>query len=171
MKKKIDILGRKVPILTIMVSLIIISTASAALIVNHATLSGLYEVKQTIYVLGDNEANTKITFGVDGVGTFIIINTGDDVEVEMITTLYLDLPDDPTEEQMLSHKVTDVEGITLNINGTDLVYGEESYLPTTVQIVGGELGVTHVMIAFDSVIAVVPGDYTIQVEVNPSSTL
>ena len=170
MNKKIEIFKRKVPILAVVVILLIIGTASAALIANYAILSGTYEVKQSVFVVGDNEANTKMTFGADGVGTFIIINTGEDVEVEILTTLYLDLPTDPTPEDMSPYEVTDVEGITISVNGIDLVYGEESYLPATVQVLTGEPGINHVTVTFDSVPALVPGEYTIQVEVNPPST-
>ena len=169
MKNKIEIFKRKVPILAVMVILLIIGTASAALIANYATLTGIYEVKQTIFVVGDNEENDLITFGTNGVGTFIIINTGDDAEVEILTTLYLDLPD-PVPEDMSPHEVTDVEGITITVNEIDLAYGEESYLPVIVQVLSGEPGITHVTVTFDSVPAVVPGDYTIQIEVNPPST-
>ena len=169
MKKKLNIFKRKVPVLAVMVILLIIGTASAALIANYATLTGIYEVKQTIFVVGDNEANTKITFGTDGVGTFVIINTGNDAEVEILTTLCLDLPD-PVPEDMSPYEVTDVEGITITVNGTDLVYEEESYLPAIVQVSGGEPGITHVTVTFDAISAVVPGDYTIQMEVNPPST-
>ena len=170
MKKEIKIFKRKVPVLAVMVILLLIGTSSAALIANYATLSGTYEVKQTVFVVGDNEANTKLTFGADGVGTFIILNTGNDAEVEILTTLYLDLPTDPTPEDVSPYEVTDVEGITISIDGIDLVYGEEDYLPATVQVLGGEPGINHVTVAFDSVPAVVPGEYTIQVEVNPPST-
>ena len=169
MKNEIKILNRKIPILAIIATLLVIGTASAALIANYATLSGVYEVKQTVYVLGDNEANTKLTFGVDGVGTFIILNTGNDTEVEIFTTLYLDLPD-PLPEDVSLYEVTDVEGITININEIDLVYGEDGYLPATIQILSIEPGTTYVTVTFESDPAVVPGDYTIQVEVNPPST-
>ena len=169
MNKKIEIFKRKVPILAVVVILLIIGTASAALIANYAILNGTYEVKQTVFVVGDNEANTKMTFGTDGVGTFIIINTGNDTEVEILTTLYLNLPD-PTPEDVSPYEVTDVEGITISVNGIDLVYGEENYLPAIVQVLSGEPGITHVTVTFDSVPAVIPGEYTIQVEVNPPST-
>ena len=169
MKKKLNIFKRKVPVLAVMVILLIIGTASAALIANYATLTGIYEVKQTIFVVGDNEANDLITFGTDGVGTFVILNTGNDAEVEILTTLYLDLPD-PIPEDVSPYEVTDVEGITITVNGTDLAYGEESYLPATIEVLSGEPGITHVTVTFDSVPAVVPGDYTIQMEVNPPST-
>ena len=169
MKKKIEIFKRKVPILAVVLFLLILGTASAALITNYAILSGIYEVKQTVYVLGDNEANTKLTFGADGVGNFNIINTGNDTEVEIFTTLYLNLPENPTPEILSTSEVTDTEGITINIDGTDLVYGEESYLHATVQVLGGEPGINHVAVAFETEPAVIPGMYTIQVEVNPPS--
>lgn len=170
MKRKIEIFRKKVPILVVLAILLVIGTASAALIANYATLSGIYEVKQTVFVLGDNEENDLITFGTNGVGTFIIINTGDDADVDVFTTLYLDLPENPTPENFSTCEVTDVEGITMNINGTDLIYGEDSYLPATIEVLGGEPGIKHVTVIFEAEPGVVPGVYTIQVEVNPSLT-
>ena len=170
MKKEIKIFKRKVPILAVVAILLILGTASAALISNYATLNGIYEVKQTVFVLGDNEANNRLTFGADGVGAFIIINTGNDTEVEIFTTLYLNLPIEPVPEDMSPYEVIDIEGITINIDGTDLVYEEDRYLPATIEVLSGEPGIKRVMVNFETESAVVPGVYTIQVEINPPLT-
>lgn len=170
MKKEIKIFKKKVPILAIMMAIMVIGTASAALISNYGTLSGTYQVKQTFFVLGDNEENDLLIFGPDGRSNFIIVNTGDYREVEINTTLYLDLPVEATPEQIIACEVTDTEGITVTVDGTPLVYENGKYNPIIVQILYGEPEIIHIPVIFDADPALLPGIYTIQVKVNPIST-
>ena len=177
MKKKIDILGRKVPVLAVMMVLLVIGTASAALIANYATLTGDVTVTNHISVVGDG-GTTLLDMG-DGTGGFTITNTDSvGIDVEAVTTLYLNLPVDPTPQQLIDCEVTDVTGITITVNGFTLLYSEleGAYNTLTITATGGTgtdpfvPGITDVPVTFVAVPGVVTGDYTIQVAVNPPAT-
>ena len=157
MKKKLNILGRKVPVLAVMMALLVIGTASAALIVNYATLSGTYEVGETITVVGNNVSNeNEILFNGDGKGNFTITNVGSPVNVTVNTTLLL-------EDVM----VIDTEGITVTYNpgvpnipdDTNGVYEDVFVMAFTED--------TVVTVTLGTIPGVVAGNYTLEVDVNP----
>ena len=179
MKKKIDILGRKIPVLAVVMALLIIGTASAALIVNYAVLTGTVEVTNPIGVAGDTDATT-LSLSDDGAATFTVTNSDPDaIDVEVVTTLYLNVPDiDPGD--MMQYKVTDFEGITMKIDDTPLTSTDGVYDVVTIAATGGTVetdpntsettfvaGTTIVPVTFVAVSGVEIGTYTIQVEVNP----
>lgn len=147
MKKKLNILGKKVPVLAVMIALMVIGTASAALIVNYATLTGDVTVDQTIFVVGNDQAsspNPNLLVFTDGVATFTIENEGTTTNVEVNTALYLD-PDGTGTE--VSTMVTDTTGLTVSYTpGT----------PTSPPDAGG---------VYDSVIVEAPGGVTTTVTV------
>ena len=164
-----------------MMALLVIGTASAALIANYATLTGEVEVTNPITVVGDG-TGTLLDMG-DGTGGFTITNTDSgDIGVEAVTTLYLDVLDGTIPEDMYLYEVDDVEGITITVNGVTLLYSEveEAYNTLTITAVGGTgtgtegdsfvSGTTPVPVTFVAVPGVVTGDYTIQVAVNPVTT-
>ena len=176
MKKKLNILGRKVPILAVMMALLVIGTASAALISNYATLTGDVTVTNPISVAGDGDS-AMLDMTDDAAG-FTITNTGTpDIDVEVVTTLYLGLPTDtePTPEDLLACEVTDLAGITITVGNTEM-NSVTGLNPVTMTAIGGTgtgteeypyTGITIVPVIFDAVPGVVTGVYTIQVAVNP----
>lgn len=187
MKKKIDILGRKIPVLAVMMVLLVIGTASAALIVNYAVLTGTVEVTNPIGVVGDGvDDPAMLDMTDDGVAAFTVTNTGTtDISVNVVTTLYLGLPIDIlTPEEMEAYEVNDFEGITMNINGVPLTFSNGVYGIETITVAGGTVetdletsattfipGSINVPVSFVADPGVVTGVYTIQVEVNPITTI
>ena len=178
MNKKLNILGRKVSVLAVMMALLVIGTASAALIVNYATLSGTFEVTNPITVTGsDFEAGIG-----GGAGVFTITNTDETtVPVDVLVTLSLDA----TSTAIPYGPVTNDDGIVMTIivdDGTvsavttTLVNindcGEYDTVIVTVPAasdddapVSGSTTVTVTFATDDP--AVEPGIYTINVAINP----
>ena len=178
MKKKLNILGRKVPILAVMMALLVIGTASAALIVNYATLTGTFGVTNPITVNGDN----FVTGIGGGAGVFTIANTDTDaVDVDVLVTLSLDATNEATQDG----PVTNDAGIVMTLTATT----DDG----TITIVSGTLGGINELGEYDIVgitvpaaadastpssttvtvtfattdPAVEPGTYTIEVAINP----
>ena len=165
MKKKINILGRKVPVLAVIMVLLVIGTASAALIDHYATLSGDVTVAETISVTGNgdpipNGEIGSITF-TDEMATFTIDNDGDGTSVNLVTTLFLDES---------AEAITDTEGITITyvVNADPLqtyeLTGDAGILP---QVITVEPGFNTVTVTFGADPALETGLYTIQVAVDP----
>ena len=172
MNKKLNIFGRKVPVLAVIMAVLIIGTASAALIVNYATLTGTYTIDETITVAGDGTTADLIDI-TDGTAIFTITNKGDATSVNVDTTLYLDVPETmPIDKTMEDYMVTDTTGITITYTppGTAPDDTSGNYVLVNVPISVGTpttpVG-TPVTVTFVAVPGVVTGDYTIQVEVKP----
>ena len=169
MKKKLNILGRKVPILAVMMALLVIGTASAALILNYATLTGTFTVGETLSVTGNDVAIPNgeagaITFDVtSGEAIFTIDNDGADTSVNLVTTLFLDANELP---------ISDARGITITY-GVDTSISQSYELTGTAdagilsQDILVDSGLNTVTVDFDQDPALVTGVYTIQVAVNP----
>jgi len=154
--KKIELFGKKVPIIAIIMAVLVIGTASAALFYNYATLRGDIEVTNAISV-SDYDTD-PIEIGGDGElifsspATFVVNNDGNEpVIVDLVTTLYL--------EDVL---VTDEEGLTVDYSVLDGTGVEEGL----VLVPPGGLTID---VEFDAVDNAIPGTYTVQVEVNYSA--
>lgn len=170
MKKKFNIFGRKVPVLAVVMAVLIIGTASAALIANYATLSGTFEVGETIVVTSDgdtilNGETGTIVFNESGGANFTIANSGDGTTVNLNTTLLLDEGTGPVV-------VDNTEGITITYEiDTDtedpyiLIGLENQLIPD--QVIPIANGDNLVTVTFEGDPALVTGNYTIQVAVNP----
>ena len=176
MKKKLNILGRKVPILAVMMALLVIGTASAALILNYATLSGTFNVDETLTVNGG--VSETITFNEIGVGTFTIENEGDGTDVYLKTRLYLD-PDGDGDGSLPSALVTDTEGITITYTSSDIIDPAAPgdvlgvYEDVTATVTGGTPGAsvtTAVTVTLVATPGVETGVYTLEVDVDPTPT-
>lgn len=177
MKKKLNILGRKIPVLAVMMAILIIGTASAALIVNYAVLTG--EVTVTNPVTITDGANTAVASGGTGVLTFVedeagftIDNGGDPANVNLVTTLYLGLPtaeNMPDDESESNYIVADTEGITITytLSGVDYPLIGEAGLALSDQVIPIGSGANVIAVVFDADPGLMTGTYTIQVEVNP----
>ena len=165
MKKKIDILGRKVPILAVMMALLVIGTASAALISNYATLTGDVTVTNPITVNGGIET---ITF-TEGVATFNIANSGTEpVLVNLDTKLYFNVVNPVPGDELINTEGTTIEYNTVEaidvvgVAPDDVYDGNYVSVPLTVPVGG-----IDVIVTFDADPALEVGTYTIQVAVNP----
>ena len=155
--KKIEIFGKKVPLFAILIAVLVIGTASAAIFMNYATLTGEIDVTHSISV-SDYDTD-PIALGGDGElifaspATFVVNNNGDEpVIVDLVTTLFLD-----------SVEVTDETGLAVDysvINGSDVEEGMVLIPP----------GGLTINVEFDAVDNAIPGTYTVQVEVNYSAT-
>ena len=166
MKKKLNILGRKVPVLAVMMVILVIGTASAALIGNYATLTGTFEVTPTIIVTGDVTENVALLDIADGTATFTIANSGDaPEEISLNTILYYNGAEDRlinTEGTTITYTVgsTSTEAIDVNTEGAY----DGFYDPV---LLTAEVTTTTVTVTFGADPALVTGDYMITVEVNP----
>ena len=174
MNKKLNIFGRKVPVLAVMMVLLVIGTASAALIVNYATLSGTFEVGETIGVTVTDAGDlTKLDFETDGVGVFTINNADTGVvNASVVTTLLLD---QDGEGNLDSAPVSDTEGITIiydidtdNTEPYTLVGLKNQLIPD--QVIPIASGDNVVTVTFEGNPDLEIGVYTIQVAVNPVTT-
>ena len=157
MKKKIDIFGRKVPVLAVMMVLLVIGTASAAVFTNYATLSGDVTVETGISVNGIPLDDIGVLSFDGQSATFTINNTGDEsVGVELVTTIY--------EVDAFG----DIIGDPLTTsNGFDVVYSMDStVLDNPVSIPADDITGTDINVEFSAPSNVV-GEYRIIVEVNP----
>ena len=173
MKKKINMLGIKVPVIAILIALLVIGTASAALIVNYATLTGEVAVYNPIGVIdGDNTLLPRGTDGVinfdgNGVATFKIDNGGVPANVNLVTTLMLDQDGPATLYEPV--EVTDTEGITITYT-----IGGASYPLTGVkgqvlpdQTIPLATAYNTITVTFDGVAGLETGIYSIIVAINP----
>ena len=174
--KYMNIFGRKISVVAGLLIALLVGTASAALIEHYTTLSGEVEVTNPISVAGDGDSDMLDM--TDDTAGFTITNTDSNaINVEVVTTLYLDLPEAITEDMSL-FEVNDVEGIEITVDGKILECIDGSYVPVTVSATGVTglgtpddpfvPGETIVPVIFEADPGVVPGVYTIQVEVNPS---
>ena len=161
MKKKIEILGRKVPILAVMMAILIIGTASAAVFLNYATLSGNATVGSSVSVFdsGDIDVTGTITGVLDfnSPATFTIKNTGDvPVTVELAGTI------DAVEPSPV-----DTEGLSITYAGVDVTTDGDI---TTVIVPTGTVadpGISTITVTLEAVPNIQPGTYTVTVTVNP----
>ena len=158
--KKIEIFGKKVPLFAILIALLVIGTASAAVFLNYATLSGTVDVSNGVSVTdsyGETfEANGEGGLNFNSPATFTINNANDEPAiVNLVTTLDLDgIP------------VTDYEGLTVDysvIDGT----GVEATDPGTLVLVPP--GGLTIDVNFTYEDNVMPGEYNITVAVDYSA--
>ena len=160
--KQYKILGRKVSVLAIIMAVLLIGTASAAVFQHYATLSGTITVTNDISVTDDD--GDLIPIGDLGdlrftsPATFTINNGGDEpVIVELATSLHLD-----------TLLVTDETGLTVDysvIEGTGVEGGNGIGVPILVPPGGLTIDVE-----FDAVDNAIPGEYRVQVDVNPDGS-
>ena len=179
--KTINIFGRKISVVAVLMIALLVGTASAAMISHYAELSGTVEVPTIIDTSSDiiEFAVTTNEVGTTGVGTFDITNAIEsNVEVSVDTELWVDPDSDASTAN--SYMVVDTSGIVITYGtGTpaspDDVSGDyglvvvtatagtedSEYLDETVP------GVTSVQVTFVAEPGVVTGTYTINVDVNP----
>lgn len=157
--KKIEIFGKKVPVIAILIALLVIGTASAALFYNYATLEGTVKVTNDISVtdsdlvtfhIGD-EGTGNLTF--ESPAKFTINNAGDEpVIVKLVTSLFFENNELTTEEEL--------EGLYLYYSviedGEDIESGPVLVPP------GGLM----VDVEFETADNAFPGNYTIQVAID-----
>ena len=160
--KKIEIFGKKVPLFAILIVIMVIGTASAAVFLNYATLSGTVDVSNGISVTDSDgetfEANGEGALNFDSPATFTINNEGETPTIVDLNTIILLNNDLVTDEV-----VTDFAGLTVGnsvIEGTDVENGPVLVPP-------GGLTVDVYFVAAENAM---PGDYTILVEVNVNLT-
>ena len=163
MKKKIEIFGKKVPIIAILMVVLVIGTASAALFNNYATLIGTEEVKPQVYVTDSD--GTQIdpeeggTLNFSSPATFTINNTGNSiVTVRLNDTL----------------NATDEFGTDVNEDGLSVAYSGNGVNTTgdlvTVKVPaanGVVEGMSIVTVTLVQAPNVIPGNCTIEVDVDP----
>ena len=167
MKKKIEIFGKKVPIIAILMVVLVIGTASAALFNNYATLIGTEEVKPQVYVTDSD--GTQIdpeeggTLNFSSPATFTINNTGNsNVTVRLNHTLNATNETGANvNEEGLSVAYS---GIDVNTTGTYLNALVLVEVPAAVSDVEGMSTVTVTLVQEPNVI---PGNCTIEVEIDP----
>ena len=160
MKKKLNILGRKVPVLAVMMVILVIGTASAALITNYATLSGDVTVTNPVSVYDSNNALiTGVDIGVldfNSPTTFTIKNS----DVVLVTVelggSITAVGDSPIDTTGLS--------IAYLVDGVPISEGNQVEVPGAESGLDGESIVT---VTLNAVPNVEPGTYTVQVAVNP----
>ena len=171
--RKVNILGRKVSVLAILMAVLVIGTASAAIFMNYATLTGQVTVSNDISVTdyegnpiiiggdGDLNFNSPATFTINNVGTEPVI-------VDLLTTLYLDTN---TEDEIDGIIVTDYAGLTVDYSviegvGVEGANNGEGLGAIPVLVPPGGLTVD---VTFEATDNTIPGEYTIQVDVNTNS--
>ena len=166
MNKKIEIFGKKVPVIALVIALLVIGTASAAVFMNYATLTGTDVIDgPSIYVI-DSDGNIVPT-GDDGdlnfssPATFSINNTADtNVTVELNTTL----------------SVTNSTGSTVNDDGITVVYSGDGVNVTTdpvtvvVPAADTEEGQSVVTVTLIYAPNIMAGNCTVTVDVDPIFT-
>ena len=163
MKNKIEIFGKKVPVIAILIALLVIGTASAAVFSNYATLKGTATVTNNISAsLGDG---TPINLGGEGVVDFndevvFTINNGNEepIIVNLVTTLTLN-------NGSGAMPITDEAGLTVDysvINGTGV---EANGTGTLVLVPPGGLTVD---VTFDAAGNAMPGEYEVTVAIDYS---
>ena len=155
--KKIEIFGKKVPLFAILIALLVIGTASAAVFLNYATLTGDFDVVGDGISVTDSD-DLELGLGESGIlnfsspATFTINNDGTiPVIVDLVTTLYLD-----------DVLVTDEEGLTVDYSVFEGTGVEEGL----VLVPPGGLTID---VEPSYARNVIPGTYTLQVEVNYSA--
>ena len=161
MNKKLNIFGRKVPVLAVMMVLLVIGTASAALIENYANLSGDVTVTNPISVYDSNGALTTTTVVGDldfnSPAIFTITNSGiNDATVELAGSI---LPADDFQPDTIGLS------ITYSVEGGSIPEGT-----TQVLVPGGDVanpGQSVVTVTLNAVPNIEPGTYIVTVAVNP----
>ena len=171
MNKKLNIFGRKVPVLAVMMALLVIGTASAAVFLNYATLSGDVEVTTPISV---TEAGGESPLAIGGSGnlyfdsppaSFTINNDGTtSVDVMLVTTLMevtiTGTPEEPVE--------TLVEIPTEHLDYFSVVYTETGTATVIDDDVSVPVPASGLMVDVELVTASnVEGTYRVTVAVNP----
>lgn len=169
--KPINIFGRKISVVAVLMIALLVGTASAALITSYGSVSGIFTVQETISVDGGSFTADMAS----GTASFNIGNEGDATSVNIIVGLVLD---DGLE---ISPVIND-DGITLTLvtdSGTPpgTVYlsdiddpdetGEYNAIEVSVPGATTESGSVSVTITFGADSGVEPGDYTINVDVVP----
>ena len=161
MKKKFEIFGRKVPILAVVLAVLIIGTASAAVFMNYATLSGDVDVIADISVI-DSDGDV-IPIGDSGdlnfssPATFTIVNNGGaSIDVDLVST------------------ITEFNGTAYNPipEGEKGYYSVEILHGTTVLVTNnGTIPVPTTDLTLDVKLVTAPnvnGTYNVKLEINPT---
>ena len=163
--KKIEIFGKKVPIFAILIALLVIGTASAAIFLNYATLTGAVDVSNGISVTDSDdvtfEANGEGVLNFDSPATFTINNDNDEPAiVNLVTSLTRNLNN---EGEVV---VDDYEGLTVDYSVIDGTGVEANGTGTPVLVPPGGLTVEVNFTYEDNVM---PGKYNITVAVDYSA--
>ena len=168
MKKKYEIFGRKVSVLAIVMAILIIGTASAAIISNYATLTGTVTVTDEIYI--HNHA------GLIPFGTSVTLVDGDILEIGIAETFTIHNDDTTIVTLQLNGIIEPVEtdgpntyGLSITYSGTDVTTDATTGI-TTVEVPGGDgtnPGSVIVSVTLNALPNMEPGSYTVAVEVVP----
>lgn len=155
--KTIEIFGKKVPVIAMIMALMVIGTASAAVFLNYATLSGTVEVSNGISVTDSNgdefEANGEGFLNFNGPASFTINNANNEpVIVNLVTTLTLD-----------DIAVDDFTGLTVDYSVIDSTGVEGTGTGTLLLVPPGGLTIEVVFYADDNAM---PGEYNITMAVD-----
>lgn len=156
--KTFEIFGKKVPFIAVLMALLVIGTASAAVFMNYATLSGTVEVSNGISVTDSNgetfEANGEGVLNFSGPTTFVINNANNEPTiVNLVTVITLD-----------EGSINDLTGLTVDysvIDGTGVV--EATGIGTPVLVPPGGLTVE---VVFDAANNAMPGEYEVVVGID-----
>ena len=153
MKKKIEIFGKKVPLIAILVVALIISTASAAVYQHYATMMGDVAINSPVHIIVDGEViplGGTYELTIDDImplctisETFYFNNTyGSPIDVSVLWILYEKNAPLPLNAST-SYWVYDTEIVTVS-TGISAPYTVSLYVP-----------------------AYMMGDHTFRIDVNP----
>ena len=155
--RTINIFGRKMPILAILMGLLVIGTASAAVFLNYATLSGTVEVTNDISVDDIEIDGTGTLVFTDYLASFTINNDGDEpVIVYLDTSLYFN-------GDIVYGDVVNYDGLSVDYSVIDDYDGDDNVETGYVLVPPGGLTVD---IEFDATGNTIPGTYEIMVFVS-----
>ena len=175
MKKTFEIFGKKVPLIAILIALLVIGTASAAVFVNYATLSGTHEIPGTSITVYDSNSNP---IDPDDLGDLnfsssasFSINNSDGSA--LIVYLETNLTAEDTEGNPV-----DTEGITVECIGTDVLFvndsvsgNDASYTVLVPAMFGDDEGESVISVDVSFAPNIMEGNCTITVQVNPTGPL
>lgn len=163
--KPINIFGRKISVVAVLIVALLIGTASAALITTYGGVSGTVEVPETFSIVGndpsvDSYIPNLIIFTENSGNMEITNNIDSGVTANIVTSVYRgDAPEPNTQGVSIEYIVG---GITIGTsNGA--IDGSMSVVPITVPA----NDIVDVTVTFIPDAALDPGDYTIQIDVNP----
>ena len=152
--RTINMFGRKMPIIAILMALLVIGTASAAVFIHYATLSGTVEVTNDISVDDIEIDGSGTLVFTDYSASFTINNDGDEpVIVELDTSLYF------TQELVINHEGLSVDYSVIN----DYDNSHDNIEIGSVLVPPGGLTVD---VEFDATGNTIPGTYEIMVFVS-----
>lgn len=169
MKRHFELFGKKVPVIALVITLLVIGTASAAVFQHYATLSGTHEIPGTSITVYDSNGDfvdlDKIgVLNFNTATNFTINNSAvDPVTVYLKTGIVT---------KNTTGAVVDNEGITFNCTGANVTYegcssiGNCSFEVDVPGANGGE-GESTVDVELSFAANIKEGNCTVTIDVNP----